>query len=75
MVVMVMRVNWERLAESPVREVLSSHLWENISEIRGEVGDMESEWTVFMTTILDVAAKSCVLKVVGACRGSNQRNY
>jgi len=38
----VVRVNWERLVEDPVREVFNSHLWMNFSHIPREVGDMES---------------------------------
>jgi len=38
-----------------------------------EVGDMESEWTVFRTSIADTASKSCGLKVVRASCGSDQR--
>ncbi|XP_068451673.1 protein dachsous-like [Clinocottus analis] len=53
----VVRVNWERLAEDPVRKVFNSHLQKNFSRILGEVGDMESEWTLFKASIVDAAAR------------------
>jgi len=36
----VVRVNWENLAEDPVREVFNSHLQMNLSHIPREVGDI-----------------------------------
>uniref|UniRef100_A0A6Q2YL25 CARD domain-containing protein n=1 Tax=Esox lucius TaxID=8010 RepID=A0A6Q2YL25_ESOLU len=38
-----------------------------------EGGDIESEWTMFSTSIVEAAARSCGLKVSGACRGDNPR--
>uniref|UniRef100_A0A8C2ZPF1 Reverse transcriptase domain-containing protein n=1 Tax=Cyclopterus lumpus TaxID=8103 RepID=A0A8C2ZPF1_CYCLU len=67
------RVNWERLAEDPVREVFNSHLRKNFSQIPREAGDMESEWTLFKASIVDAAARGCGRKVIGACRGGNPR--
>ncbi|GAA6070471.1 uncharacterized protein LOC115409932, partial [Tachysurus ichikawai] len=39
------RVCWERLAESPVREIFNSNLRQSFNQIPREVGDIESEWT------------------------------
>ncbi|KAK2823344.1 hypothetical protein Q7C36_019944 [Tachysurus vachellii] len=61
------RVRWERLAESPVREIFNSHLRQSFNQIPREVGDIESEWTMFSTSIVDAAARSCGRKVSGAC--------
>ena len=36
-----------------------------------EVGDMESEWVMFKTSIAEAAARSCGRKIIGACRGGN----
>uniref|UniRef100_A0A3B5Q8Y2 Reverse transcriptase domain-containing protein n=1 Tax=Xiphophorus maculatus TaxID=8083 RepID=A0A3B5Q8Y2_XIPMA len=69
----VVRVCWERLAESPVRRSFNSHLRQNFEHVPGEVGDMESEWTVFRASIVEAADRSCGRKVVGACRGGNPR--
>ncbi|KAK9542006.1 hypothetical protein VZT92_002010 [Zoarces viviparus] len=69
----VVRVNWECLAEDPVWEVFNSHLRENFSHIPREVGDTETEWTMFKASIVDAAARSCGRKVIGACRGGNPR--
>jgi hypothetical protein len=69
----VVRVNWERLVEDPVREVFNSHLRKDFSHIPREVGDMESEWIMFKASIVDAAARSCGQKVIGACRGGNPR--
>ena len=68
-----MRVCWERLAESPVRESFNSHLRESFNHVPGEVGDIVSEWAMFCASIVKAAARSCGRKVVGACRGSNRR--
>uniref|UniRef100_A0A3B3HQU3 Reverse transcriptase domain-containing protein n=1 Tax=Oryzias latipes TaxID=8090 RepID=A0A3B3HQU3_ORYLA len=67
------RVCWERLAEPSVREVFNSHIRENFKQVPGEVGDIESEWTMFSTSIVSAAARSCGRKVSGACRGGNPR--
>ena len=69
----VVRVNWKRLAESPVRVVFNSHLRKNFSRIPGEAGDVESEWTMFKASIVEAAARSCGQKAVGACQGGNRR--
>ncbi len=67
------RVCWERLAESPVREIFNSHLRWSFDRIPRESGDIESEWTMFSTSIVDAATRSCDRKVSGACRGSSPR--
>ncbi|KAM9358371.1 uncharacterized protein ABDE67_003862 [Symphorus nematophorus] len=69
----IVRVCWERLAEAPVREVFNSHLRESFNQIPREAGDIESEWTMFSTSIVDAAVRSCGRKVSGACRGGNPR--
>ncbi len=65
------RVCWERLAESPVREIFNSHLRRSFDRIPREFGDIESEWTMFSTSIVDAASRSCGRKVSSACRGGN----
>ncbi|TWW80180.1 hypothetical protein D4764_10G0012100 [Takifugu flavidus] len=67
----VVRVCWERLAESPVRRSFNSHLRESFDHVPGEAGDIESEWTMFRASIVEAADRCCGHKVVGACRGSN----
>uniref|UniRef100_A0A3B3BLN8 Reverse transcriptase domain-containing protein n=2 Tax=Oryzias melastigma TaxID=30732 RepID=A0A3B3BLN8_ORYME len=67
------RVCWERLAEPSVREVFNSHIRENFKQVPREVGDIESEWTMFSTSIVSAAFRSCGRKVSGACRGGNPR--
>ncbi|XP_048877391.1 peptidyl-prolyl cis-trans isomerase FKBP7 isoform X2 [Brienomyrus brachyistius] len=69
----IVRVCWERLAESPVRESFNSYLQHNFSHIPGEAGDIESEWAMFRASIVEAADRSCGRKVVGACRGGNPR--
>ena len=67
----IVRVCWERLSEPSVRGVFNSHLRESFDQIPREVGDIESEWTMFSTSIVDAAVRSCGRKVSGACRGGN----
>ena len=67
------RVDLEHLVEAPVCEVFNSHLQRNFSCILGEVGDMESEWAMFRTSVVEVAAQSCGRKVIGACWCGNLR--
>ncbi|KAK0155407.1 LINE-1 retrotransposable element ORF2 protein [Merluccius polli] len=69
----IVRVCWERLAESPVRESFNSHLRESFDHVSGEAGDIESEWAMFHASIVKAADQSCGRKVVGACRGGNPR--
>ncbi|KAK3556749.1 hypothetical protein QTP70_016703 [Hemibagrus guttatus] len=69
----IVRVCWERLADPSVRGVLNSHIRESFNQIPREVGDIESEWTMFSTSIVDAAIRSCGRKVSGAGRGGNPR--
>ncbi|KAK3512562.1 hypothetical protein QTP70_017239, partial [Hemibagrus guttatus] len=69
----IVRVCWERLADPSVRGVFNSHLRESFNQIPREVGDIESEWTMFSTSIVDAAIWSCGRKVCGAGRGGNPR--
>uniref|UniRef100_A0A671TEK4 Reverse transcriptase domain-containing protein n=1 Tax=Sparus aurata TaxID=8175 RepID=A0A671TEK4_SPAAU len=69
----IVRVCWERLAEPSAREIFNSHLRESFDQIPREAGDIESEWTMFSTSIVDAAVWSCGRKVSGACRGGNPR--
>ncbi|KAK3524817.1 hypothetical protein QTP86_007595 [Hemibagrus guttatus] len=67
----IVRVCWERLADPSVRGVFNSHLRKSFNQILREVGDIESEWTMFSTSIVDAAIRSCGRKVSGAGRGGN----
>ncbi|KAK3509856.1 hypothetical protein QTP70_015863 [Hemibagrus guttatus] len=69
----IVRVCWECLADPSVRGVFNSHLRERFNQIPREVGDIESEWTMFSTSIVDTAIRSCGRKVSGAGRGGNPR--
>ncbi|KAK3559185.1 hypothetical protein QTP86_005078 [Hemibagrus guttatus] len=69
----ILRVCWERLADPSVRGVFNSHLRESFNQIPREVGDIESEWTMFSTSIADAAIRSCGRKVSGARHGGNPR--
>ncbi|KAK3542779.1 hypothetical protein QTP70_002978 [Hemibagrus guttatus] len=69
----IVRVCWERLAGPSVRGVFNSHLRESFNQIPREVGDIESEWTMFSSSIVDAAIQSCGHKVSGAGRGGNPR--
>ncbi|KAK3525108.1 hypothetical protein QTP86_016265 [Hemibagrus guttatus] len=51
----IVRVCWERLADPSVRGVFNSHLRESFNQIPMEVGDIESEWTMFSTSIVYTA--------------------
>ncbi|KAK3561419.1 hypothetical protein QTP86_002547 [Hemibagrus guttatus] len=69
----IVRVCWERLADPSVKGVFNSHLQESFNQIPREVGDIESEWTMFSSSIVDAAIRSCGRKVSGAGRGGNPR--
>ncbi|KAK3544176.1 hypothetical protein QTP86_006032 [Hemibagrus guttatus] len=69
----IVRVCWEHLADPSVRGVFNSHLRESFNQIPREVGDIESEWTMFSTSIVDAAIRSCGRKVSGAGCGGNPR--
>ncbi|KAK3541692.1 hypothetical protein QTP86_001108 [Hemibagrus guttatus] len=53
--------------------VFNSHLRESFNQIPREVGDIESEWTMFSTSIVDATIRSCGRKVSGAGCGGNPR--
>ncbi|KAK3549912.1 hypothetical protein QTP86_015528 [Hemibagrus guttatus] len=69
----IVKVCWECLADPSVRGVFNSHLWESFNQIPREVGDIESEWTMFSSSIVDAAIRSCGRKVSGAGCGGNPR--
>ncbi|XDV22637.1 hypothetical protein PO909_027493 [Leuciscus waleckii] len=62
------RVCWEIF-----REIFNFHLRWSFDRIPRESGDIESEWTMFSTSIVEAAARRCGRKVSGACRGGNPR--
>ncbi|KAK3517715.1 hypothetical protein QTP70_016131 [Hemibagrus guttatus] len=61
----IVRVCWERLADPSVRGVFNSYLRESFNQILRDVGDIESEWTMFSSSIVDAAIRSCGRKVGG----------
>ncbi|KAK0145481.1 putative uncharacterized transposon-derived protein F52C9.6 [Merluccius polli] len=65
----IVRVCWERLAESPVRETFNSHLWESFDHVPGEAGDIESEWAMFHASIIKAADRSC------GCGGNSRTRW
>ncbi|KAK3551449.1 hypothetical protein QTP70_017426, partial [Hemibagrus guttatus] len=69
----IVRVCWERLADPSVRGVFNPHLRESFNQSPREVGDIESEWTMFSTSIVDAAIRSYGRKISGAGRGGNPR--
>ncbi|KAK3546900.1 hypothetical protein QTP86_003775 [Hemibagrus guttatus] len=69
----IVRLCWEHLADPSVRRVFNSHLRESLNQIPREVGDIESEWTMFSSSIVDAAIRSCGHKVSGVGRGGNPR--
>uniref|UniRef100_A0A8C6M4J2 Endonuclease/exonuclease/phosphatase domain-containing protein n=1 Tax=Nothobranchius furzeri TaxID=105023 RepID=A0A8C6M4J2_NOTFU len=69
----IARVCWERLAESPVRRSVNSHLRQNFQNVPGEAGDIESEWTLFRASIVVAAGRSCGRRIISACHGGNPR--
>ncbi|KAK3511173.1 hypothetical protein QTP70_032217, partial [Hemibagrus guttatus] len=69
----IVGVCWEHLADPSVRGVFNSHLRESFNQIPREVGDIESEWTMYSSSIVDAAIRSCGRKVAGAGRGGNPR--
>ncbi|KAK3547070.1 hypothetical protein QTP86_009563 [Hemibagrus guttatus] len=69
----IVRVCWERLADPSVRGVFNSHLRESFNQIPREVGDIESEWTMFSSSIVDAVIRSCGRKVSGASRSGHPR--
>ncbi|KAK3515201.1 hypothetical protein QTP70_010606 [Hemibagrus guttatus] len=56
-----------------LRGELGLFLRKSLNQIPREVGDIESEWTMFSSSIVDAAIWSCGRKVSGACRDSNPR--
>ncbi|KAK3538079.1 hypothetical protein QTP70_028636 [Hemibagrus guttatus] len=69
----IVRVCWEHHADPSVRGVFNSHLRESFNQIPREFGDIESEWTMFSSSIVNTAIRSCGHKVSGASRSGNPR--
>ncbi|TWW68274.1 R2DM Retrovirus-related Pol polyprotein from type II retrotransposable element [Takifugu flavidus] len=68
-----MWVCWERLVEEPVRRVFNSHLGQSFDRVPRAVGDIESEWAMFRSAIVEAAVARCGCKAAGAGRGGNPR--
>lgn len=64
-------VCWGRLAKRHGR--VYSHFRESFKQVQRDAGDTESEWTVFSTSTVPAALRSCGRKLSGACRGGNPR--
>ncbi|TWW80073.1 hypothetical protein D4764_10G0011030, partial [Takifugu flavidus] len=62
-----------RLVEEPVRLVFNSHLRQSFDRVPRAVGDIESEWAMFRSAIVEAAVASCGCKAAGAGRGGNPR--
>ncbi|KAK3548730.1 hypothetical protein QTP70_018466 [Hemibagrus guttatus] len=58
----IVRICWECLADPSVRGVFNSHLRESFNQIPWKVGDIESEWTMFSSSIVDAVIRSCGCK-------------
>ncbi|XP_008277681.1 glycerol-3-phosphate transporter [Stegastes partitus] len=56
-------------------ELSTNHHLVSFSQILREVGDMEAEWSMFSSSIVAAAARSCGCKVSGACRGGNPQTW
>ena len=69
----IVKVCWDGLAEDPVKMVSNSNLRQSFNHIPEVVGSMESEWAIFYTAIVEVAARNFSNKVTGASCGSNPR--
>ncbi|MDF4345943.1 hypothetical protein P3386_24195, partial [Vibrio parahaemolyticus] len=52
------RVCWERLAEEPVQMIFNSHLRESFDRVPRAEGDIESEWALFRSAIVEAAVAS-----------------
>ncbi|TWW74537.1 hypothetical protein D4764_14G0005400 [Takifugu flavidus] len=53
--------------------VFNSHLRQSFDRIPGVVGNMESEWAMFCSAIVEAAVTSCGCKATGAGHGDNPR--
>ncbi|XP_070399597.1 uncharacterized protein [Nothobranchius furzeri] len=67
----IVRVCWERLAEEPVKTVFNPHLRQSFDRVPRAVGDIDSEWALVHSVIVEAAVASCGCKVAGASRGGN----
>ncbi|KAK3535158.1 hypothetical protein QTP70_004812 [Hemibagrus guttatus] len=67
----IVRVCWKHLADPSVRGLFNSHLRESFNQIQREVGNIESEWTMFSSSIVDAAIQRYGHKVSGAGHGGN----
>ncbi|TWW57277.1 hypothetical protein D4764_08G0012640 [Takifugu flavidus] len=69
----LVRVCWESLVGEPVRLVFNSHLRQSFDRVPRAVGDIESEWAMFRSAIVEAAVASCGCKAAGAGRDGNPR--
>uniref|UniRef100_A0A8C6NR40 Endonuclease/exonuclease/phosphatase domain-containing protein n=1 Tax=Nothobranchius furzeri TaxID=105023 RepID=A0A8C6NR40_NOTFU len=71
----IVRVCWERLAEEPVKTVFNSHLRQSFDRVLRPVGEIDSKWALFHSTIVETAVASCGCKVACASRGGNPHTH
>lgn len=56
---LVVQVKWGRRVEELIRWILNHQLWKSFSCIPEDVGDNESERTMFKASIVEVVVMSC----------------
>ncbi|XP_070409512.1 uncharacterized protein [Nothobranchius furzeri] len=69
----IVKVCWEHLAEEPVKTVFNSHLRQSLDRVPRAVGDIDYEWALFHSVIVEAAVATCGRKVAGASHGGAVR--
>ena len=59
------RIRWEALADKPVRRSFAENVDQRFSRLPSKEADVETEWSLFRTSILGAATEMCRVKRIG----------
>ena len=59
------RIRWETLADEAVRHNFSENVDQRFSHLPSKEADVETEWSLFRTSILGIATEMCGVKPIG----------
>ena len=66
------RIRWEALADEAVRRNFAENVDQRFSRLPPKEADVETEWSLFRTSILGAATETCGVKRIGPPTGQKR---
>jgi hypothetical protein len=67
------RVKWEELTDDAIRQQFADGMVKGFSQLYETEADVKTEWILFKSTLLDIAADCCGLKSIWVTQDGQQR--